>query len=172
MQLYPVMDGVYATCVTQNAMRKFIRKMFGLVAQTFIAERLEQHRFVIRGGLAYGPIMHGRNLGANASPVFTSNPGYRDAILLGMPMVQAHLSEVHAPPFGVAVDDSARVFAAGTTKPFTSPWYRWFTPATSGALHTALLDHLTWCSERSMPLLYDSPRIQAHRQMVEQYFAP
>lgn len=63
------------------------------------------HRFVIRGALAYGPIIHGSSVPevATQDPVantnsFAANAGYRNAIMLGLPMVQSAHKRARSTP--------------------------------------------------------------------------
>lgn len=174
VRLYPVMDGLYAASPSQEDMLGFLSGVFSALAQEFIDENNALHRFMLRGGLAFGPVIHGAGVGAEASDTLAANGQYRDAILLGMPMVQAHLSEANAPPFGVAVHESARAFAPAGAEPLHVAWWRWSNNTRSkpwSHLEKALLAHLNWFAERSGPLSYAPERIEAHRKMVPQYFA-
>lgn len=174
VRLYPVMDGLYAASPVQADMIDFLSNVFESLANEFIAEKNPLHRFLLRGGLAYGPVIHGAGVGKEASDTLAENAAYRDAILLGMPMVQAHLSESSAPPFGVAVHESARAFAPPDTEPLHTAWWRWANNPKSkpwSELEKPLLAHLDWFAQRSGPLAYAAERIATHRQMVQQYFA-
>lgn len=174
MTLYPVMDGIYAAAATQAEMQVFLRSLFQEVAEEFNNQPNSMYRFVARGALAFGPVVHGRDLPSAASNTLGANGAYRDQILLGIPMVQAHLSEASAPPFGIAIHESARAFAPSGSEPFHAVWWKWAT-ATSQSIWDALsgnLDsYLDWCEARSAPLGYPADRIDAHRRMARQYFA-
>lgn len=172
MRIYPVMDGFYASTPSKNQMLAFLRSVFRSVAEEFNTTAEPQHRFLIRGGLAFGPVIHGHGVG-QCAPELQNNVSYADSILLGMPMVQAHLSERDAPPFGVFVHESARVFAPGGTDPLHWIWWKWKSDdqlATWNTLKDRLLAHLAWCNARAQAILYSEDRIEAHRKMVEQYF--
>jgi len=172
--LYPVMDGIYAAGGGQPDMLAFLRNMFQEVAQEFNDQPNNMYRFVIRGGLAFGPVVHGRTLPAPASNTLAANAAYRDHILLGIPMVQAHLSEAGAPPFGVFVHESARAFAPGGSEPLHSIWWKWANNANQAvwdALRPNLQQYFQWYAERSAPLGYPADRIKVHQEMAQQYFA-
>ena len=127
---------------------------------------------MIRGGLAFGPVIHGHDVG-QCAPELQNNPSYRDSVLLGMPMVQAHLSERGAPPFGVFVHESARVFAPSGTDPLHWIWWKWKRDEeaeTWNTLKDQLTAHFEWCKARAQAILYSEDRIEAHMKMVEQYF--
>jgi hypothetical protein len=119
LRLYPVMDGLYIASSNQAAILDFLRSVFSAIAETFINETENMHRFIVRGALAFGPVIHGANVKSSAAKVFGTPAGgnYKDAILLGMPMVQSHLAEKDAPPFGIFVHESARAFAPAGAVP-------------------------------------------------------
>jgi hypothetical protein len=171
LRLYPVMDGVYATAADQATMLTFLRRLFHALAVEFNQTTEPFHRFIVRGGLAFGPVIHGSGVQPAASGVLAAAARHRDAILLGMPMVQAHTSEADAPPFGVYVHESARVFPPVRSR-LRSPWWVWRDTATAPdwtALMANLPAHFQWCQERALPLLYPVDRIKVHLEMVEQY---
>jgi hypothetical protein len=171
VKIYPVMDGLYASAPDRNVMLNFLRGVFRLVAEEFISTPEPQHKFMIRGGLAFGPVIHGNTVGQCATEL-ASNATYADAILLGMPMVQAHLAEGSAPPFGVFVHESARVFCPSGTEPLHWIWWQWKSDGvnTWDALKEPLLAHLGWCKARALGILYPIDRIEVHEMMVKQYF--
>lgn len=175
LQLYPVMDGFYAASPSQQEMLSFLRTVFQSVAEEFNQSTNPLHRFVIRSGLAFGPVIHGIDIGAKASTVLANNQPYRDAILLGLPMVQAYLSESGAPPFGVLVHESARAFAPASSEPLHAMWWKWGNNSNQAiwtSLEQSLTKHLDWCSQRCMAIGYPAERVEAHKEMVRQYFAP
>jgi hypothetical protein len=171
LRIYPVMDGFYVASADKNHMLNFLRSVFSEVAAGFNATPEPQHRFLIRGGLAFGPVIHGNGVGACANEL-QNDETYRNAILLGTPMVQAHLSEQLAPPFGMFVHESARVFAPSGVEPLHWIWWKWGSTgqATWDTLKVGLPSHLQWCEKRAQAILYDPNRIEAHKKMVDQYF--
>jgi hypothetical protein len=174
LSLYPVMDGFYAASPNQQDMLEFLRSVFQAVAEEFNQEAEPLHRFIIRGGLAFGPAVHGRDVQQQASTVIADTTQYGHSILLGLPMVQAHLGEGSAPPFGIFVHESARSFAPAGQQPLHYTWWRW-PNANNQAIWAALTQnlpaHLDWCAKHALPLGYPSERIKAHKEMMEQYFA-
>jgi hypothetical protein len=171
--LYPVMDGIYVVAPRQTEILNFLRSVFEIVAEELNGTTEPQYRFLIRGALAFGPVIHGSSVPRNASFDLDNKKGYRDAILLGSPMVQAHLCERHAPPFGVFVHESARSFAPVGDTPMPFVWWRWrdtgnFT--TWSTLSASPEEHFKWCKDRSLSLEYDAQRITIHADMAKQYF--
>ena len=180
LKLYPVMDGFYATASRQQDMVAFLGTLFDQCAEEFIATPREQfqHRFIIRGALAYGPVIHGQALPAsatqppNGSDPFAANPAYKSSILIGLPMVQAHLSERKAPPFGLFVHESARSFAPTGSEPLHFSWWKW-TQQNSQRwtnLYDELIDYFGRCRSHAMPIEYEEARIDLHEKMTKQYF--
>jgi hypothetical protein len=119
-------------------------------------------------------VYHGASVGAAASPTLAGAPLHRDQILLGMPMVQAHLAEGRSPPFGLAVDESARGFAPASDEPLHTAWWHWkhhTTGAVWNALPAEMEKYFAWCSERSDGIGYSSERIAVHRTLFHQFVA-
>jgi len=182
VRLYPVMDGFYASSPNQQTMLDFLTGVFEQCADTFISTPTTSsfHRFIVRGALAFGPVIHGHTVpnsaaqppGAPAS-IFTANANYKDSVLIGLPMVQAHLCEKLAPPFGLYVHESARSFAPQGQSPVHFTWWRWGShnnPYWSSLLRE-LRNHYQWCKQRAQAIEYEEDRIEAHEKMVNQYFA-
>ncbi len=90
MSLYPVMDGVYFVSNDQQAVFRFLRRAFGCLAREFVDTVEMKHRFLVRGALACGPVVHGAQLLDGASATLRNHANYRDSILLGLPMIQAY----------------------------------------------------------------------------------
>ena len=176
-RIYPVMNGFYAAAPSKADMLNFLRAVLGALGHEFNVTEENRFRFIVRGGLAFGPSIHGADVPAAASSIVAGPRQYRDSILLGMPMVQAHLSEAEAPPFGIFVHESARAFAPRGEEPLHDRWWRWDEFGNDGVqqtwatLHSNLKAYFDWCSERSLRIGYPLDRINAHRTMAAQYFA-
>lgn len=169
VMLYPVMDGVYASSPSEADMSSFLRAVIKSLAVLFSGERNQIYRFIVRGGIARGQIHHGRGLQREASHVLANNPGHRDQVLLGQPMIDAHQGESRAPPFGIYVHVSARTALFGTSK---EGWWRWFIgdeAFDSAAMHEQLRVYFDWCYERSEEIQYVPERILVHRGFSEHY---
>lgn len=171
MTLYPVMDGVYATTKDRSEALGFLTAAFTALAAVFVHEKNNRHRFLVKAALAYGPVLHGSQVPKAACHVLDANPGHRDAILLGMPMIQAYTSERLAAPFGVFVHESARAFAPVGVGSIHQVWWHWYQSG-KDAQHLAaeLEKFFTWCALRPNSLLYGADRIEAHRRQAAEYF--
>lgn len=171
IRLYPVMDGVYVCSEKGAWMEAFLRNLFRLAAEEFVKQSENKHKFVIRGAIAFGEVYHGSDLQPAASATLQSQQTYRDSILLGAPMVAAHLGEPEAPPFGLFVDSTAQHFASKRPFPFDL-WWKWY--ATSDAtlirhLKASLTNYYDWCSRESSKIAYAQPRIRMHRGQAQLY---
>ena len=178
IKLYPIMDGIYFVASNESLLFRFMRQIFGALANEFVCTEEMEHRFLIRGALACGPVVHGSQIPDGASDTLRKYPGYRSSILLGLPVIQAFLGERSAPPFAIFVHESARAFAPEGRPLIQSTWWRWFKtpnddtwPGLAGELKNELCQYFEWCEKRSEEIGYKRERIKAHRDLVDQYFA-
>lgn len=181
MTLYPVMDGLYASTPDQGSLLSFLASVFEKCAVDFVGRTADESlkRFIVRGAVAYGPVIHGSSVpdqafqppGNQTNPM-SANPAYKNAILMGLPMVQAHEYERQAPPFGIFVHESARAFAPAGSSPLHHVWWKWADggSATWRALPTALIEHYDWFAQRTLSLEYPADRLEVHRTMAVEYF--
>lgn len=172
IKVYPVMDGFYATSETKQSIEQFLRSLFGSIAEEFTLETEQRHKFIVKGALAFGPVIHGANIPSETSREIATNSQYARTLLLGMPMVQANGSEKFAPPFGIYVHESARSFSPSGERPFRTTWWTWENEEEPiwRNLRDALTDYYDWCAERAGAIGYDPERLCVHRRMMEHYF--
>lgn len=173
LTIYPVMDGIYAAGQNQSEILEFLRSIFTQVSNEFCLTPKEHHKFMIRGGLSYGPTYHGKSFGKSTSPILTQNQGHRDALLMGMAVIQAYLSESSAPPFGLFIHESARAFSPEGQLPIPHSYWKWVNSNNQTvwtAIKAQLPAYLKWCSENSYLLGYPIEAIMKHTEMSNQYF--
>lgn len=168
MHIYPVMDGAYITTNNQKAMKKFIREVFTSLGELFIGEENPLHKFIVKGAIAYGPVVHGKDIPRDCNDeIIGNNREYMTSILLGMPMIQAVKGEKYAPPFGIYCDESVRM----EEKNFSFRWYNWLsTKECRKKLLEALIGYFNYCENHSYKLDYDVNKIREHRKKSEEYF--
>lgn len=170
--LFPVMDGLYVLAKDQDLLRDALRGLFVGLAEMFIAEKEQKHRFLVRGGLAYGPVIAGGDISSKASAEIHAAPDYARTLLMGIPIIQAHRVEGLAPPFGCYIDSSARAFAPASKLPFNELWWSWWAPSHTGLarlLRSEVGVYFDWAASRAQAIGYASDRIAAHRICTEQY---
>lgn len=170
--IYPVMDGFYAATREQPTLQTFLRQVFRAVAEEHVLQNKEWFRFVVRGAVARGDVYHGRNLDPDASWSLRDNPQYRDNLLLGEPMVRAHLGEPEAPPFGIYIDHSAEGFIEGLQGFPFDLWWKWYEAPDRDLLlrlQMALDQYYGWCAGKTEELKYPLSRIRIHRGQATLY---
>jgi len=58
VRIYPVMDGFYAAAPGKADMLNFLRGVFSALGHEFNVTEENRFRFIVRGGLAFGPSIH------------------------------------------------------------------------------------------------------------------
>ena len=87
IQTYPVMDGVYFTSKRKKDMEKALSYIFSTLGKLFIDEKEFEHQFLVKAAVAYGPIIHGSDIGNEINRQFANNEIYKQSLLLGLPML-------------------------------------------------------------------------------------
>jgi hypothetical protein len=171
--IYPIMDGLYAVSVDAEAMKSFFTNFFSRLAVHFIEKDDNEHRFLPRAAFAYGDIVHGEDVPSKSSKVFENHENYKSNLLIGPPVVRAHLTESSAPPFGISLDQTADLIRTDKQRKASHLWWPWY-QNTNVQLITELMvkmdKYFEWCSERSGAIDYDSSRINLHRKVAKEYF--
>jgi len=175
---YPVMDGLYVTSGSRTDLMNAIKVAFAHFGRDFIKERGTKNMFMMRGGIAYGPVLHGDNIPDEAFADDKLTSDTKRSILLSPAMVLAYLAESKAPPFGIYVDDSAKTYPQLTKtddRGFISNLYQWWQfdeDATSLArdLYKQIVFYLDKARIHSVGMGYSVERIQAHGRLAEEYF--
>jgi cold shock CspA family protein len=175
VRLYPVMDGAYITSSHRAPLQGLLNRAMAHLALTFLSETVPYHQFLVRGAIAFGPVYHGRNLDPKSSHVMRRNEAVRNSMLMGLPMVQANQSESDAPPFGIAIHESARAFAPAGDEPFAFIWIDWLKSAAPrvepAELSTHLDKYFAWQKNHSTVTGYAPDRIEHHHTLAREYFA-
>jgi len=180
ISLYPVMDGVFVVSPIKDHIESFLAQVFETLAETVLQQSNKiYHIFAARAAIAYGPVIHGRDIPDEADLEIARVPWYRGSILLGNPMIQAIRAESQAPPFGIYIDESARSISTEDEHSFNRTWYRWFYPNQSGrslgklaiGIGYKLDKYFEWCeNNRHMSDGYRLEDMKKHREMARQYF--
>lgn len=169
ISIYPVMDGAYVTAQKANDMKKFIDAVMSRLADESIQEQDNLHKFLVRGGLAYGPVVHGRDIPEDSGKFIKDNHDYMNGLLLGLPMIRANMGEKEAPPFGIYCDETARIVG----NVFSYRWYNWW--GNDGEkvreLKQSLGEYFDYYDKRSLRHNYSKDALKKHREMCENYLA-
>lgn len=173
INLYPVIDGIYVVCEDLGPLEFFISDVFRSMGAEFIM--LEQwERSVIRGAIAYGPVILGGESVEGSGILKESS--YAESILLGMPLVQAFVAEKTAPPFGVFVHESVRAFGPTNKHPVTTVLWQWWRKNEENykiarALLPSLNEYYDWCAIHPISSDYSPDRLSAHRALAHEYLS-
>lgn len=181
----PINDGVFVISPNKAVIQQVVRSIMIDLAAIFIATPDPQNKFLLRGGIAYGPVYSGGSIGAGLSNAKrTKHKDTLSRVAFGPAIIQAYRGESAAPPYGIAIHESARAFAPAGSSPFLmTHWLWWLTHADlkhpTGApplsvlkdtLCADLLEHFQWL--RSTLLLHgiDLVKIAEWERMAQQYF--
>ena len=174
--VYPVMDGAYITSSNKEDMINILVRVFRSLAMNFMDESNFSYLYLVRGAIAFGEVIHGHNVPYEASKAFEYNLGYKDHILLGSAMISAYDGEGKAAPFGIFIDETAQKGTGAKSGAFYPGW-KWFSDETlkiDKSLAVQLSDkiktYLETMKDLSNPLHYPDDRIEAHKQLTEEYF--
>lgn len=193
VRIYPLMDGMYVTSPERRHFEQVLRAALCDLVDEFISTDKFVHRFMVRGGIAYGATMHGIDVGEEAfvhgigTPHEAANrqafqashlDRTRSQLLLGSGMVPAYSAESQAPPFGFYVDDSALVIPQlvdSQDNGFSSKLWRWWLrnhPSETKAqqLWPVLRSHYDEAALRSREIGYPRESLQKHRDWAIEYF--
>jgi hypothetical protein len=177
IDLYPMIDGVYIVTPRQPALLDFLKAVLTKLALAFIFEENPLYRFLVRGAIAFGPLIKGEDM-LECSKALQRSPEYCSRVALGMPLTQAWDAEKKAAPFGIYIHESARAFAPGRTKPLGGTHWKWWLQRKTAQddelyahLKTAIEKHYVWVAAHPTTLLYESGRIAAHADLAREYFA-
>lgn len=180
VRFYPVMDGMYITTPCRETLEDLIAEAFSTLAKMFIGGYGTKNKFMIRGGIAYGPVIHGEDISDDAFKGVEIEHSLKSAILLSPAMVAANKVETQAPPFGIYVDDSAKVLpvlADPADKGFISSLFQWWNRTrheeyrpTATRLYEQINFYFKKAEAHSVGMNYNIDRIKAHKKIAEEYF--
>ena len=167
VKVYPLMDGIFITGEKARVIKNAIDNIFLKMASIFIEEDKCDHQFVIRASIAYGELAHGFDVNNEVCRDIADNDTYKNALLFGMPMIQAYMAERNAPPFGVYIHESAR-----KVNVLQGRYYLWKgIESQKEELKTKLLSYFKWCRYFSQYLEMDTSRIAFYEELVKEYFS-
>jgi hypothetical protein len=132
-------DGLFVISPIKHDIVGVIRSALIHLVGNSVARSNHPDRFLARSAIAYGPVYFGSSLAEQLSPAQTRK-GAREAfsqVVLGAPIIQAYRSESLAPPYGVAIHDSARAFSPVTELPFRTTLWRWWQTDDAGGFSAA-----------------------------------
>lgn len=175
LDMYPMMDGVYVVGSQKTPLMVLLSSAYQVLAQDVVDAEEIHHVLLLKGSIAYGPIIQGKT--SNGVNDLLAGTEHEDRTMVGLPVIQAFKAEDVAPPFGIRVHESARAFAPEEDHPFNFTWWKWFKSSReeydmsslASELHRKLEEYFDWCRNNSKRLDYDEEDIGRHEGLVDQY---
>lgn len=166
-----LMDGCYVFAEKAADMKRFLQKLFHGVSDDFISAKKDEHRYLIRGALAYGPLVRGEQIfgeiNVTESRELLSN--CRDSMFVGIPVSQAYIGEKEAPPFGLFVHESVRSVNHRDAF-FSQKWLKIYEAYENMDIFPQkVAEYFKFCEDRSCFLDYPKEKISEHQKKFEQY---
>lgn len=175
VKVYPVIDGVYIIGEEKRRFRAATGLVMRTLAETFLSRDKQDRRFLVRGGIAYGRVLHGAQI-AKIHADLQSDPTYSSCLALGIAIGQAFEAEKKAPPFGYYVDHTARSTASVNEFPYISAFSRWWNVRTESRaaqeFGSRVDNYFEYLSARRRELEYSEERLKEHRELAKEYFNP
>jgi hypothetical protein len=123
----PINDGIFIVSEKKGELVTVLQHAMTLLAARFIATLRTHDRCLLKGGIAYGPVYEGQQLAQGIRlRKLRGEPQFLERVLFGPPIIQAYKSESAAPPYGIAVHESARAFSPAGEPPFNMTHWLWW----------------------------------------------
>lgn len=168
LRVFPVMDGVYITSTKVGDIKVLLASVLRVLSNVFLEDSGHpQVQFMVKASVAKGPVYRGEDLLAGSARRLDEKPAYRDSLLIGMPVANAYLTETSAPPFGVAIHDSAKSYFGLTS---SDVWWSWFyrTDFNPQDFYAEMSAYFSWCRHNCTD--YKPDRITVHDAFAKEYF--
>ena len=173
LEINPVMDGVYGYIKDRVLLQSCLADILERLAKVFVLEHMPSSRFMVRAGVACGPLIPGASLAAG-SLILQKNKRYLGGTAIGMGISHAYEAESSAPPFGVYIHESARAFAPRKegNYPYQVNLWRWFNEDTTltWAIRRTLVEHFDWLEKNPVAAQYDLEAMRRHKNLAIEYF--
>lgn len=186
LRTLPINDGIFIIGTKKGELMTVVRWAMVLLSARFIGTPRPHDRCLMKGAIAFGPVYSGEQLRPGISnKKLRERPDYLERVLFGPPIIQAYKSESTAPPYGIAVHESARAFSAEGEPPFQmTHWLWWQDNAESkpvphvpsltdfkDCLAMELQNHFKWMDESLIFHGVSADKIQTWSKMAKQYFS-
>lgn len=123
----PINDGIFIVGERKGELITVLQHAMTLLAARFVATPRAHDRCLLKGGIAYGPVYEGAQLVEGiAHKKLRNSPEFLERVLFGSAIIQAYRAEASAPPYGIAVHESARAFSADGEPPFNMTHWLWW----------------------------------------------
>jgi hypothetical protein len=178
IEVVPITDGVFLLSQSQIALQDTARLVMMRVCAAFVHEGQQEHRFMVRGGVAAGKVLLGRDMSAGFK-VPQDAVHHARQLPVGVAIGQAYDTEHEAPPFGFHVHASARV-KSGDLPAWphdASGLWSWWNSRDSDDIDRAKLFGSELATRFSAlkpgtPGAYDTAKMNRDAQRAKHYFPP
>jgi hypothetical protein len=123
----PINDGIFIVSKKKGELMTIVQHAMTLLAARFIATPRAHDRCLMKGGIAYGPVYEGSQLTSGMTlRKLRVKSEFLERLMFGPAIIQAYMSESAAPPYGIAIHESARSFSATGEPPFQMSHWLWW----------------------------------------------
>jgi len=187
MFMYPIMDGIYISSTNAESLEKCIVTVFQELSMLFVevadeySDTAYNYNFFVKAAISYGKINEGRNIkDVKALPFFEEHSDYVNRLVIGQPVINAYKCEKCASPFGIYIDEKAKMhfkeetFSNGNNKDFLwwkSEYYDFDTDKHK-KLYMCILDYYEFYIDlfSKCRSKYSNEEILKHLRRVKDYF--
>jgi hypothetical protein len=178
-------DGFFLISESRDEIEAIVVLIFARLAGIFIGTPRPQDRFLVRSGIAYGAVYTADDLikGTGVKKGKKYHDLYEN-VAFGPPVIHAYKAESNAPPFGIAIHESARNFSEPGHAPFRMTHWLWWQhnssavnvgklPALStlkDCLDSELRVHFDWMKATQLFQGLPDGKIEEWKKMCSQYF--
>jgi len=180
----PINDGIFLISASKAELMTVLRDSMATMAQLFVAVPRPHDRFFVRSAVAFGPVYFGNDLKQGIAIKKTRDAIDLERVAFGPPVIEAYLSEKDAPPFGIAVHESARAFAPQGSAPFRMTHWLWWQkqeeiispkkgislPDLKNCLLSELIAQFSWMRKSLIFHGVDNKKIDEWEQRSKEYF--
>jgi hypothetical protein len=179
-------NGLFVVSPNKRALISLLGRAMILLAANFIAVPRPHDRFLLRGGIAFGPVYFGHDIQPGLHPkALRETSDFLNSVMFGPPIIQAYKSESMAPPYGIAVHESARAFAGVGAEPFRMSHWLWWAPNEGvdypkkvapltdlkDCLAADLRDHFDWLAKTMIYHGLEESKIKQWKRQCSEYFS-
>lgn len=169
VDVFPVMDGAYVVSEKWSVLNDFISDFYMCLGRLMVATSEIDECFLIRGGVAFGPVIIGKDISAEVSAELSNDDSYRQRLICGFPLILSYECEGKAPPFGVYIDTSVRIAESGGV---SGIWlHGWSKDSVlTKALPKKIGEYFSAAKLKNEELLYDREKLVRHEMLAQQYW--
>lgn len=172
ISVYPIMDGAYITSTKKDDILNLLTATYNSLSTALSKEYNYRFWYMVRASIAYGDVIHGRDIPYDACLEFSSRVGYKEQLLISPAMIEAYVGERDAAPMGIHICASASSRRNG----IDASW-KWYSNTNIKTDQQNLADfkgklqeYFAWLNENSDESEYPAESRQRHSDAAYNYF--